>query len=711
LKKALLKATQIVDLTIVAMIFVAIIIGGHNYYVQSLPRPAEFEVTDLIIIPAEVGINGLVTISVKVTNIGGETGSHSVDLKINGVVEGTETVELEGGTSEIIEFTVTKGEAGSYSVAIEDESETFEVLPPMPSELKVINVNVNPYEAWVDEPIKISVELSNIGTGALSYPLAFRVNDVIREIKTIQLSAGENATVEATVTESNEGKYTVNVGGETKSFIIVPTGKHTLVIARSGQGDPLKFTLDGEPFTTTFRELVDVGIHIIEVPYEVETATAVFQFVSWNDGSIDLTKTIDLQSRMIITVTYNLISGHGSCPALYVWNGTNYVYRTEVADGPGWLGFIDYFREDGSMAFGYGDPWDYIKLDKSQMQSRNGYYEMVMTQNWDEISYVDSATLIVVDHPSDVDVFSNKGTYVNRLEDLGKIYTVSKNLSTPISAFNGEGENVLPLIAERDGICTTGNHRWEWDMFELNLGNLSDAKEIKLVVAGTFTWGENEGGPRVSSFSERPGEKIFPNPYMEVKDENGNWVPVPDNRQFPYLDVTGDTLVIDLTGLFPTNNYSVRIQTIYDINFDYIGVDTTPQQNIIIQEVYPFADLTQAFITQSNSSGNFTRYGEVTPLLRYADDKFVIVRQGDRIFLRFPVADIEPVPENMERDYFLFASAWFKEPWYFYLPFKVEPMPFHAMSSFPYPPTESYPNDEDHLRYLNEYNTREIVAP
>ncbi len=33
------------------------------------------------------------------------------------------------------------------------------------------------------------------------------------------------------------------------------------------------------------------------------------------------------------------------------------------------------------------------------------------------------------------------------------------------------------------------------------------------------------------------------------------------------------------------------------------------------------------------------------------------------------------------------------------------------MTGFPYPPTESYPQDEAHLQYLREYNTRIVKSP
>ena len=121
---------------------------------------------------------------------------------------------------------------------------------------------------------------------------------------------------------------------------------------------------------------------------------------------------------------------------------------------------------------------------------------------------------------------------------------------------------------------------------------------------------------------------------------------VPDNRQFPMLDVDPTLFVLNLTGLFPTNDYSLRINTFFDTRFDYIGVDTTPQQNIIIHTINPAsADLTQVFESYATSTGNFTRYGDVTELMLNADDKFVIGRQGDEIHLKFDSTGIGEVPQ------------------------------------------------------------------
>jgi hypothetical protein len=41
-------------------------------------------------------------------------------------------------------------------------------------------------------------------------------------------------------------------------------------------------------------------------------------------------------------------------------------------------------------------------------------------------------------------------------------------------------------------------------------------------------------------------------------------------------------------------------------------------------------------------------------------------------------------------------------------PRTLEPLPFRAMSQYPYPPTEHYPDDEEHQAFLKAYNTRII---
>ncbi|GAI99509.1 unnamed protein product, partial [marine sediment metagenome] len=78
--------------------------------------PAVFAVGSLSISPATVNIGETVTISLVVTNTGGKSGSYIVTLDINGVKEADETVTVAAGDSQEVSFSVTKEDAGIYSV-------------------------------------------------------------------------------------------------------------------------------------------------------------------------------------------------------------------------------------------------------------------------------------------------------------------------------------------------------------------------------------------------------------------------------------------------------------------------------------------------------------------------------------------------------------------------------------------------------------------
>jgi len=92
------------------------------------PDPAHFVVTGLNITPAEVMVEESVTISLNVTNDGEETGTYTVELKINGQTIDSQVVTLDGGQSETVRFTVTEAEAGQYEVTVSGLSGSFTVV-------------------------------------------------------------------------------------------------------------------------------------------------------------------------------------------------------------------------------------------------------------------------------------------------------------------------------------------------------------------------------------------------------------------------------------------------------------------------------------------------------------------------------------------------------------------------------------------------------
>ena len=98
-----------------------------------LPKPAEFTVTDLSISPKEVEVKQTITISVKVTNVGEQKGSYTIDLKVAGAIVDTKTVTLACGESIIVTLELGKEEVGAFDVEVSGLKGTFVVKETPPA--------------------------------------------------------------------------------------------------------------------------------------------------------------------------------------------------------------------------------------------------------------------------------------------------------------------------------------------------------------------------------------------------------------------------------------------------------------------------------------------------------------------------------------------------------------------------------------------------
>jgi len=92
---------------------------------------AIFTFSNLTVSPDTVAPDETVTITVDVVNTGESEDSYNVVLKLNGVEEATQSVTLAAGQEVPLTFSVTKSEAGSYTVEINGLSATFDVVQPV----------------------------------------------------------------------------------------------------------------------------------------------------------------------------------------------------------------------------------------------------------------------------------------------------------------------------------------------------------------------------------------------------------------------------------------------------------------------------------------------------------------------------------------------------------------------------------------------------
>ena len=153
-----------------------------------------------------------VVISINVTNVGEETGAHSVNLTINGVVKENETVQLLGGEAKAVEFTDTESQAGNYTVEIERLTGTFLIsappvkpttpttptspttptppATPKPANLNVYSLRISPDEVWPGDSIAISGTVTNYGDMAGNYTAVLTINGEEKANQTVTLLRG-----------------------------------------------------------------------------------------------------------------------------------------------------------------------------------------------------------------------------------------------------------------------------------------------------------------------------------------------------------------------------------------------------------------------------------------------------------------------------------------------------------------------------------------
>jgi uncharacterized repeat protein (TIGR01451 family) len=409
-----------------------------------------------------------------------------------------------------------------------------------------------------------------------------------------------------------------------------------------------------------------------------------------------------------------------SCPYLYAWNGTAFEFIADF-NTPGGLGYYDASASQPYLP----KSEDYVEIDGSQLSAVDEEYKLEIGEDQDEVTYIDQVKLLAVDHPQGTEIYTP--TMIKFAQPYPfKVYTIL-DPRPPISAADDNGVDILPVISKIDRVYTEGED-FAWDTITLDPGDLSGAKEIKLVFNAYIDW------PLVPTIAARYMSEEY-RARVEVINGHGEWQEVPIEEPLGLPQAKPRTHVIDITDWFQTCDYRVRISYWEKVLFDYIAFDTSEDEEVLVSELDPVsADLHRKGVAKEFSpdgrkpliadyyttvdasgfepfAGNFTRYGDVLPLLTQVDDKFVIMHAGDDISLAFNEV---PVSERMERDYFLFSDAYYKLHFVRMLLGEdissVEPLPFHGMSAYPYPDDECYPYDAEHMAYLEEYNTRQVVA-
>jgi len=420
---------------------------------------------------------------------------------------------------------------------------------------------------------------------------------------------------------------------------------------------------------------------------------------------------------------YTEIDRRGSsCPTLFVWDGEHYQF---VGDMLG-AGVVGHWVAPGQRDI--PRPTEYIKVDRTTIREKDGKLSFRFMEPLEEAVYLDQVKLLAVDHPADLDVYPNEYFASNPPYPNFKV-VASRNARPPAAAHDEHGHNVLPdLLAHRyfgDFGVTQFLGFAKLHTLELDLGEPYHGGPLWLLLHGEV---EYYSANSMYAASQAAVESI--SPYVEALDAKGKGLRVIDDMGFPAG--APRTMTADLTGKLPLGTQRIRISTNLQIYWNSILIDRTSQDQDVRVTPVPLASADLRFHgfplkiegkppgnvmyvyekasptgPYTRPAGTYTRYGDVLPLLTSLDDQLAVFGSGDEVALDFDPTKLPVLPNGWTRDYFFVANGYEKDMDFYAYDFtSVDPVPFHDMGGYPYPPDKSFPLDDAHLNYILEYNTR-----
>jgi len=415
-----------------------------------------------------------------------------------------------------------------------------------------------------------------------------------------------------------------------------------------------------------------------------------------------------------------------SCPVLYAWDGQRIRFVTDFLGGSALGNLL------APGTYNFPDTAEVVKMEAFPLVPRDGAYEMRWVNQLEEVIFYDRAALWVVDHPEEVDVFP-----LERLmpgppyPDPGLIAVRNRRAPSRASSSTAAGEReVTAALARVD-------RDYVDDFALLPFKGYAETHDLTLTFEGVrpgvpqalLLYGWVDYADSSSNLAASHAGVAAQPPILEIADGDGFRIAT-DRMGFPAG--LPKTMVVPLNDLAVESGRPLRIRTnmriywdrielaeVVDVplqewrldaqtaGFGFAGYPEPHRPRGIPPTEYRYGTRAARDIWGAHE-GEYTRYGDVLPLLDEIDDRYVIARHGDELRLRFDARQVPPPAPGTRRSFFAFADGFGKDmDLNSARPHTIEPLPFHGMPSYPYPP-DAYPDTEELARWRAEYNTRRI---
>jgi len=419
----------------------------------------------------------------------------------------------------------------------------------------------------------------------------------------------------------------------------------------------------------------------------------------------------------------------GSCPFLYTWDGTQFQFITDV------LGITPLGLPMSPGLLVPPDHDEYVLVRGEQLALEDGRYEIALTEELREVTYLDRVRLDVVDHPADVEVFPNERFSFPPFP-LPHVHSV-RELLAPVHASGSDGKDWTEALARVDNRYATpfrpapaqflGLCEPHWVELEFERKTLAAAPQLRLLLTGWTYW--TDASVNMASARD-PGFEFIP-PILQLPDGQGGWRDAGPPVGFPAGKTK--TMVLDVGEILSRDDPRLRVFTSLRLSWDAILLCTDDDDAPLrVTPLEPSSaelwrrGFSAALLDESGEQparfqwnrlaelprwnphpGIYTKYGHVLPLLGAVDDQFVVMASGDALNLRFDASALPELQSGWRRDFLVYLDGWAKDrdP-NTHSALHVEPLPFHGMSAYPYSAEERYPSTPETAAWQREWQTR-----
>lgn len=391
-----------------------------------------------------------------------------------------------------------------------------------------------------------------------------------------------------------------------------------------------------------------------------------------------------------------------SCPLLFTWNGERFEFVTDML-GAAFIGILvappdQYYQPDRD---------EVVRIPPRALVPRGeaGALEVRIAEQLEEVTYLDRVELLAVEHDVDTEAYPHEQL---RLGPPWPEFFVCDARAPREVPFSRRGFEPLRFT----GFTTP------WTL-EMDLGDVASAPHAHLLVDGWLRYWNS-----TSAYEAARNGVPFLAPRLEAEDGR---VLIADLGMPAGLP---KTMVLDVTKVRVPR---LRIRANQEVYVDRIRLCTAhgARPPAILALAPKAAELGRTGYFRlarekpaaydynrrdevgflGRLGGRYTRFGDVTRLLAAGDDRFVVFGPGEEVAVAFDGRALPPLAAGRTRTFFLRVEGYCKEMDPHTAHGRtVEPLPFRAMTRYPYAEGERAPARSDELRTREERGSAPIFA-